>query len=202
MNPKLIRLLASQYRELQGLKTIADAAFPLGYGAFLSVARSEWDLLWAVPLAGALFWLRFAWLRERIEDFYESRCGRTDWRRRPVGHTFLFMQAVCLGVALMTWPAVVRVVFLIAMLAGLPIIVVARDAPYRLHWLLPALVGVAAAIVHGTLTSAAGAEAWEIRVSLVGGAAIAFAGVCDHLLLMRMLPGAPAQDAITANDET
>jgi hypothetical protein len=191
MNPRLIRVLASQNRELQGLKTIADAAFLLYFAALLTLARSGWDVALGFAIAAALGWVRFTWLRERIEDFYERRCGRTDWRPRPFGSAFVFLSWVCLGSgsSMMTWPPTVRVAVLLAALAGLPTVIVVRDAPYRLHWLLPALVGIAAAVVHGTLTSTEAAGIWEIRVLVLGAVATALAGVGDHLLLTQMLTG-------------
>ena len=53
VNPRLIRLVASQYRELQGLRTMAQAAVPMAFGAWLALARSWWLLWLAVPVAAA-----------------------------------------------------------------------------------------------------------------------------------------------------
>jgi hypothetical protein len=105
-NPALIRLVASQYRELQGLKTMADAMIPIAFGVLLRVARSPWDLLFVIPIAAAWAWFRVTWIRDRIEAFYDDRCGRIGWRPVPWTHTFLFMQAVSLGSTstLMAWP--------------------------------------------------------------------------------------------------
>ena len=68
-----------------------------------------------------------------------------------------------------------------------PALYVVRDAPYRLYWILPLLVGVAAAVQFATLTTAHQADAWFIRVAFAGGVAIAVAGFGDHLLLLRTL---------------
>ena len=70
----------------------------------------------------------------------------------------------------------------------------------RLHVLPPLLVGVGTAVQHATLTTAAQADAWFIRVAVAGGVATALAGLGDHLLLTRTLTGARREHAAT-NEE-
>ena len=186
LNPRLIRLVASQYRELQGLRTMAQAAVPMAFGAWLALAQSWWHLLLAVPVAVAWGWLYVTWINERIDDFYDSRCGRVGWRSLPLSHTFLFM-SLAQGSALMSWHFA-GAAFLLANFTLYPAFAVVRDAPYRLYWIVPLLVGVVAGVQFAALTTASQAEAWMIRVALTGGVAIAIAGLGDHLLLMRTLP--------------
>ena len=59
-DPRLIRIVTSQYQELQGLKTILNAALPLAYAALMTLADSTWHVLVALPLVLAGFWFRFA----------------------------------------------------------------------------------------------------------------------------------------------
>ncbi len=202
VNPRLIRLMASQYREMQGLATMADAMIPIAIAGLVVVARSWWDLLLAVPVAAVWAWLRLTWIRDRFDDFYDSRCGRVGWRPLPLSHTFLFTQALALGpgTILLSWPPLARGAYLLLMFTLYPTMAVVRDAPYRLYWILPLLVGVGAAVQHATLTTAAQADAWFIRVAVAGGVAIALAGLGDHLLLTRTLTGARREHAATKEE--
>ena len=115
MNPQLIRLLASQYRDLQGPRTIVDTVFPLAYAAFLVVARSDWDILPALAIAGVWLWFR-ADLGERPHrsSSMTSRSGRVRSRGRALPYALLFVQFVALGTGhtVMSWPPVLRAALL------------------------------------------------------------------------------------------
>jgi hypothetical protein len=204
MNPRLIRLVASQYRELRGLATMTDAMIPLAFAALFVVLRSGWHAVAVVALAiliaGVWAWFRVTWISVHIEAFYDVRCGRTGWRPAPFGHISLFMLGATMGTGgtLMAWPPVARAAFVMAYLAAYPLFAVIRDAPYRLYWILPLAVGLAAAVECATLTSVAQAELWTIRVLIAGGVSTALAGLGDHVLLTRTLTGARTdRDAVS-----
>jgi hypothetical protein len=203
MNPRLIRLVASRYRELRGLATMTDAMVPLAFAALLAVLRSEWHVvpvvILAVLIAGVWAWFRVTWISEHIEVFYDVRCGRTGWRPAPFGHISLFMwgaTTMAMGGTLMSWPPVARAAVVMWYLAVYPMFAVFRDTPYRLHWIVPLTVGVAAGVEYATLTSTGQAEAWTIRVLIAGGVSTALAGLGDHLLLTRTLSSTSHQRAV------
>ncbi len=197
-HPGLIRLVASRYRDLQGLLTVADAALLLMPGATLYLHRLGWvGSPWLYGCLGcyaAYGWARFTVIQRRIDAYYANRCGRVELR---LGRPFMFplyMQGT-LGAAILVdvgLPAPLRVALVLLLLAGLPGRIVVRDWPYRVHWLMPFATGVVLAVLFAAVTTKAQAKAWLPGAALACGTSLALAGLLDHALLIKTLHAPPS----------
>jgi hypothetical protein len=198
-NPALIRLVASRYRDLQGLSTVADAAVLLILAAGAYLHRSGWldtSSLVAVFIAicAAYFCVRFTRVRRWIDAYYANRCGRV---HHSLGRPFpfaMYFQGLLLPQMLrdMGLPVPVGTAFALLLLAGLPGHIVVRDWPYRAHWLLPVAAGVVVAAMFAGVTTHAQAQAWLFPSCFACGASMAFAGLLDHTLLLKTLHPKPS----------
>jgi hypothetical protein len=202
-NPALIRLVTAHYHDMQGLRTMADAALPFGMGLLLSIGmyaseltHSLWALLVAFIPLGWWIWARHTWVRRRIDAFYADRCGRVGGFVSYVDHVGAFTMAVIslpllVQVAAPLW---LRVAIVLPFLVVPPLWTVVRDSPHRTYWFLPALVGFIAALRLVDARSYDQAVMWQMWVSVAGGLAIACAGALDHRVLLQTLhaAGGPA----------
>jgi hypothetical protein len=206
-NPGLIRLVASRYAQLQGLFTMLDAVWPIYWGVMMLAGRhfeqadvSDW---WALPLSLPLLVFMVAqwrWLRPRVRAYYSSRFGRVkgQWTATPItGATWTFQG--CMFGALLADAHTPWLTITVAMLffSARPAWILSRDWPYRWHW-LPLLVAGMGAAWYMSLMSSYGFALRHVGPwALAVGAAEAFAGLGDHLLLTRTLRGpgeSPAAD--------
>ena len=88
-------------------------------------------------------------------------------------------------------PATAQALVLI-LIAARPAWIAMRDFPFRAHWLVVAIVGMLLATQLPLTRSSI--FAWQMRVFFEVGLAWAFAGLCDHLILVRTLAGSPRED--------
>jgi hypothetical protein len=190
-NPALIRLVASRYRDLQGLSTVADAALLLLSGAGIYLAHAGWREWgwWFLILMSVYVWARMTWIRRWIDAYYASRCGRVRW---SLGFPFafpLYLQGLLLAPILLDLrvPTQVRVAFVLLLLGGLPARIVSRDWPYRAHWLLPCAAGVVVAAMFAAVNTRQQATAWLPLAFFACGGSLAFSGLLDHALLVKTL---------------
>jgi hypothetical protein len=197
-DPALIRLVTARYYEMQGLTTIADATIPFCWGASMMIGvygsemtDSLWPLLVVVIPIGLWMWAKRTGIRRRIEAFYAERCGRVAGFVTLTYMSDFFSLAVIIPPALVQLgaPPWVCIVTVLPLLVVQPLWTVVRDSPYRLHWLLPAIVGFVAALRLIDVRSFDQAFKWQLWVGVAGGLATACAGVLDHRLLLQTLHG-------------
>ena len=194
-SPRLIRLVARRYRELQGLVTISDAMFPLLLGAGLFIFHSDTAVLWYGAGIVVCFLFSLVWLRRRIHAYYTERFGRTGGAAYPM--CVVMLQGLTAGSMLtdIHVSAAARVPIVFLLLGGWPAWIAARDWPYRWHWSIPVVVAAAAAFPLSSRPVDGGqfvmATCW-----VAAGGALAIAGALDHRLLVRTLrPGQEEHEA-------
>jgi hypothetical protein len=193
----LVRLVASRYRELQGLRTIADGGALIVMGAGLyamwmypRTATGAYFALFVFALCGyGWFWWKWTRNRGEIDAFYSSQCGRIpvkSWGPPVVITTWLALECgpICLDLGIAKW---VSVAVFAVLLAARPAWYVIRDWPYRILWLLPASAGVFAAASFASVVNREQASLWWGEFSLVIGASMLVAGWFDHRRLMKTL---------------
>ena len=201
-DPALIRLVTGRYYEMQGLSIVADAVMPIHFGLvfaffYLGASESLWLLIamLAIPMVCWL-WARWTWIRRRIETFYAERCGRVT-AVIGVDYDDFFRQAISLPLLLSLGTPAWAIAFVaFALLSIYPLWIVRRDWPYRTYWLLPAAVGIVASLMMTVVRTKDEAFAWRGLVLLVGGTAMATAGMLDHRLLLRTLRPAAQPEAL------
>ena len=191
-NPRLIRLVAARYPQMQGLRTMVDALWPLFFAALLYVAKDEWHAAVFGALFAVYLWYRFRRMPRRLDDYYAQRFGRTG--------DFLFPENLGLWFGMMInfneplrdlfrAPDYLRVGVLMVGLCTYPLVIVVRDAPYRLYWLAVVFAGFAAAIQIPWVPIGEGRYLWVRESHLAIGLALLAAGALDHLLLAHTLRG-------------
>jgi hypothetical protein len=205
-NQKLIRLVASRYRELQGLKTAGDGSTLLLFGVALRGAQAAdraniaHSYLFATAVV-LMLTLIGAWLflRRRLDRYYDFRFGRVGARTFVYPYALLFL--ICTGWMAM-WcdiPGPIWVTAPLAHVASIPLIAgpgmaAKRGAPYRLPWVLVAMAALVAAL-QLPLGDASARLIWRMHSLVYGGGTLVVAGLCDHLLLVRTLKPTPNSDA-------
>ena len=210
-NPKLIRLVASSYRELKGLKTAGDGGVLLLCGVALRGALAadranvsdSYAFATAVVLMLTLIggWL---FLRRRLDRYYDLRLGRVGSRTFVYPYALLFLicsgwMAMWCGVPGPTW-----VTAPLAHVASIPLIVwpgmtAKRGAPYRLPWVLVAM-GALVAALQLPLGDESARLIWRIHSLLYAGGTLVVAGLCDHLVLVRTLKPTSESEAASGRD--
>jgi hypothetical protein len=209
-NPRLIRLVAARYGQLHGLFTALDAVWPLYWGVtmlscswFERADVSDW---WVVPLSVPLFVfmvLQWRWLRPRLKAYYTSRFGRVKGQGASTslaGANWTFhgcMFGALLADARTPW---LTVTVTVLCFSARPAWIVCRDWPYRWHWLPLCLAGVGSAWSMSLMPSYGVALRHIGPLALAIGGAQAFAGLGDHLLLVRTLHGPLAEDVVTSQE--
>jgi len=206
LNPRLIKLVASRYRELQGLKTAGDGGALLLVGVALRGALAadranipdSYAFATAVVLMLALIggWI---FLRRRLSRYYDLRFGRVGPRTFAYPYALLFL--ICTGWMAM-WCDITGPIWVTAPLAhvaSIPLIVAPgvmakRGAPYRLPWALVAMAALVAAL-QLPLGDASAKLIWRMHSFLYGGGALVVAGLSDHRLLVRTLKPASESEA-------
>jgi hypothetical protein len=203
--PALIRLVTGRYYEMQGLTTLADAVLPIHFGLvyafFYSGASESLWLLVTLLLIPMVYWLwaRYTWVRRRIDAFYNERCGRVTAVIGLEYNGFFIQATMALPVLIPAGtPSWALALVALGLLSIHPLWIVRRDWPYRTHWLLPAAVGVVAALMMFGVRTKEEAFAWQMRLLLAGGASLAVVGMLDHRLLVRTLR--PAADPLAAEE--
>ena len=193
-DPRLIRLVAARYRELQGLVTVFDVLLPLYVGTALALPHDPALVLGIVFLAFTA--VSLAWLRPRIQRAYASRFGRAEGGYRYVNGAIIYL-GLTLGPGLEgTVPPWVRVAVIVLMLGARPVRIVIRDWPFRLHWLPSVAVAAMAALQLGLGSSHdATFQPQQAGWFLAAGAALGMACLFDHALLARTLGGVTPSEA-------
>jgi hypothetical protein len=210
LDPDLIRLVASRYGQLQGLFTVLDAAWPTYWGVMMLAGRyferadvSDW---WAVPLSLPLLIfmvLQWRWLRPRAKAFYVSRFGRVKGTAASTSFPgATWTSQGCMFGALLADARTPWLTITVALLAfsARPAWIVRRDWPHRWHWLPLLAAGIATAWSMSLMPSYGAALRHIGPWALAVGGAEAFAGLGDHLLLVRTLHGRPAKDAASSEE--
>jgi hypothetical protein len=196
-NPALIRLVAARYRELQGLRTVGDAGFLLlnaaGFWFIMWTERESFALVFGAALSVYLWW--YFWrLRTQLDQYYAARFGRVgpQFYYWPV---FLWMMQGPMAAPILSdmgAPATIAKALVLMLIAARPAWIAIRDFPFRAHWLVVAIVGILLAAQLPATRPAI--FVWQMRVFFEVGLAWAFAGLCDHLILVRTLVGSPRED--------
>jgi len=192
-DPRLIRLVAARYHQMQGLTRMADAFVPLYVAAAYYVMLDDW---WQAGLflAGMILymWSRHTWMRRRINAYYSGRFGRTGWIETRENLGFWFFMAIGFNDSLRDMfqaPVYVRIAFMLAALCAYPLWIAVRDFPFRLHWLAVFVAGFAAAIRIPFVPVGQGGDLWVRDSNVAIGLALLAAGALDHLLLTYALGG-------------
>jgi hypothetical protein len=197
---------------MQGLKTAGDGSVLLMVGVAMRGAQAadranssdSYALATVVVLMLSLIggWL---FLRRRLDRYYDLRFGRV----RPKTFVYPYALLFCISTGWMEmWcgiPGPTWVTAPLAHVASIPLIVwpgltAKRGAPYRLPWVLVAMAGLVAAL-QLPVGDASAKLIWRMDSLLYGGGMLVVAGLCDHLLLLRALPGAFRLKAETTESE-
>jgi hypothetical protein len=200
LSPRLIRLATSRYPELQGLLTIADAVFPLYMGVMMVMTRwmeqsdvsDWWALVLGLPL---LLWvvLLFCYVRPRVLAYYAARFGRVHGRPSAVVGPWRYQGLITgalLADAHRPWLTAITAM---ALLGAWPAWIAWRDWPYRWHWLPSAVIASIVAADMSRMPSYHVALQHSALWAFAVGAVSVFAGLGDHLLLIRTLRPVPHQ---------
>jgi len=213
-NAALIRLVTARYREMQGLRTIADAALPFSMGLLLMIAMyasalvdSEGPIFVALVPIVIWVWAKHTWISRRIEVFYAERCGRVGGvlgLSAGITYESAFVQAVVFLPILIQFglPLWARIAIVLPLLTAHPLWTVVRDSPYRMHWLLPGVLGLVATFRLVDVRTSDQAFWWQMWVSIAGGLAIACAGALDHRLLLQTLHVAASTRSARASESS
>jgi len=192
-----IALVASRFREMQGLLTFPAAVWPIYIGVvFVLAGRVEaskadvpdWVFFVAAgvsPVACAIAYAR--WLRPRIVAYYESRFGRVKARHLFFGTTWI--QQGVLAVALLAdahRPWLIAAACLL-MIGAWPAWIIVRDWPYRWHWLPLLVVALLMARAMSGMPSSGAALRHMGPWCIVLGLGMACGSAGDHLTLVRAL---------------
>ena len=199
----LVRLVTRRHRELQGLRTVADAGGMILMGAGLS-SRTPTALAFIVEVVAlsAYGWFWFKWTRLTIGAYYVSHVGRVAVRGWGPPVTVTTLMALQLGAILIDlrvarWAS--AALFAVTLVAR-PAWYVVRDWPYRIHWLLPtAATGVATASF-AKVVNHEDATLWWGEFALSIGTALLIAGWFDHRLLLKTM--APRESTAHAGNDT
>jgi len=206
VNPRLIRIVAARYHEMQGLRMAGDASLMMLLGAGLRVVIATDSSRPALAVGAVLVVFAYVWLRRfrpRLEPYYATRFGRVGSPRRVHGPGYPMMFVAGTGwvnafgtmplygtlwviAPLALWPVV--------LLAGYPGWIARRDVPVRWHWAVVAIVTIVLGLRYPFHAPDTLHSLWRAHSLLYGGAAIAFAGLCDHAVLLRVLRGARADE--------
>lgn len=205
----LVRLVASRYRESQGLRTIADAGvlIVMGVGFYASTLNpptptGPYLAVFVLGLCG-YGWFWWKWTRHKgvVDAFYSSRCGRV--AVKSGGPPVLLTTYLALGFGpilvdmhVARWASVP--VFAV-LLAARPAWYVVRDWPYRIPWVLPATAGVLAAMSFAAVVNHKQAIRWNGAFALVIGASMFVPGWFDHRLLLKPLRPSEAMADATSD---
>jgi hypothetical protein len=197
----LIRLVAGRYQQMQGLRTVADGVFLL-----LMPVLFHWGPMgptspgWVV--SGMIGFLTLSVpVRQLIGRHYDRRFGRAGATAPGPRHeqavTAFFVcyavGAIVMEIGLVPW---MRALVVIAALTAGPALVVYRDWPYRAHWALPLMAGVAAGVLFAGVTSLSQLADWCALVWRIAGVTVIGAGFLDHALLVKALKLNPLGDAV------
>ena len=79
-----------------------------------------------------------------------------------------------------------RSIATVALAAG-PLLVVCRDWPHRIHWLLPLMAAIAGSVMLAGVEGLPAIANWCVFVWRAGGLALIAAGLLDHALLARFM---------------
>jgi len=199
-DPRLIRLVAARYRQMQGLATMADAFWLLLTAAGFFLISEEWHALPFGVVLAVYLWSRMTWMKRRIQRHYAERFGRTgspDFRQN-LG--LMFNMVIAYNQILRDLfhaPDPVRVSMMAAGLCGYPLWIGIRDFSYRSHWLLLVVAGLGVSIQIPWVPPGSDAGfAWARDANLAVGLALFVVGALDHQLLVRALGGRARADAM------
>lgn len=199
MNPRLIRLVAARYYEMQGLRTAGDASLMMIAGAGMRLIIGTESYRAAAAVAVLMLVCLYAWLRRVrpwLEPYYATHFGRVGSPRRVhgLGYPMMFMIGTGWVNAIGTMPLygtlwVIGPLALwpIVLLAGYPGWIARRDFPIRWHWAVVAIASIVLGLRYPFRAPDPLHGLWRADSILCGGAAIAFAGLCDHAVLVRVL---------------
>jgi hypothetical protein len=185
----LVRLVATRYRHLQGLRRVVDAISLLFIWALLQigpVARES-----APYLLASLVWVGLTmWSAGRVVRYYRERFGRIEgdgmtWDETPAGRADPVYRLLLVWTAMLMGGAFGVVLPLLTLYACR---VTWRDWPYRAYWLLLVLEGTAFSLAFVSLDSAAQFREWQWRFVWTAAPVLSLVGLLDHRLLLRAMP--------------
>jgi hypothetical protein len=197
-DPRLIRLIARRYRELQGLGTLANAGWMLLLLVGLRCSTNRQVLAWFGAFALYAI-VSQTWLRRRIERYYVTRFGRAAERSSSTlgpgvdAGAWAFLP-VLLDSEFRLWAIAAAIT--IALIGG-PLWRVVRDWPQRWYWLFPVCVGAGLCLRFITVDTT-DRHAWTVFATAAGFVTVTAAGLLDHALLVRTLSRAAADEPIRA----
>lgn len=196
-DPRLIRLVAARYRQMQGLTTIAESAWPLLIAAGFFLIVEEWHALPFGAVLAVYIWARFTWMKRRIERHYAERFGRTGPPVFSNGLGLMLTQVIAFNQILRDLfhaPDYLRVALIATALCAYPVWIAIRDFSYRSYWLLLVIAGIGVSVQIPWVGPGSDASLmWARDANLAVGLALFAVGALDHLLLVRALGGGSHQ---------
>ena len=193
-DPELVRLVAARYLQMQGLRRMADALWPLLLAATFSAMTEYWHLIPSGVAMVFLLWGRLTWLKRWLERYYAERFGRVG-DPAAVYHEDLGLHlsmAISLNGPLRDLfhvPDYARVAVIMTALCAYPLWIAVRDFSYRSYWLLLVIAAIGVTVQIPWVPAGDTAYLWVRDANLAIGLGLLAVGALDHLLLVRALGG-------------
>ena len=183
MNPRLIRIVAAQFEDLQGLRVTAWIAWICVWTwTFQFLPRSEAIRVFLVVLNAVIY---VPFVREPLRRYYARRVGRVSGQHfPPVELRWAIWLIVAIPIAGGARPNAVLCLVWIAY----PIYLAWSGWPYRMQHLLT--VAVAAGVAVARLSSGPAEPVPDVQIArplLVLALTVAVTGLIDHLVLTRTM---------------
>ena len=200
-DPELVRLVAARYPQMQGLRRIADATWPLLLATALSATTEYWHL---IPFGVAmvfLMWSRWTWLNRWLHCHYAERFGRVGDPSALYLSDLGMASIMTIGANdtlrdVFHAPDYVRAAIIMTALCAYPLWIAVRDFSYRSYWLLLVIAGIAVSVQIPWVPKGDAHDIWVRDAYLAIGLGLLAVGALDHLLLVRALGGG-SSDGVT-----
>jgi hypothetical protein len=185
MNPRLIRVVVSQFEQMQGLRLVAAGVMLALFSWVESLAHTDpidrevRGLAMCIPIVFS------AWARPALRDYYARRFGRVVNGETAWGPELLFLTWIFAVFVLSSLPRAMAPLWMAW--AAYPAYVTWTGWPYRAQHVFTAAAGVYVASSHLSLAGLV-SESQVFRETWLLAAALIAAGLLDHLVLVRALP--------------
>ena len=190
MDVARVRLVASRYPEMQGLRTVVDGVSLLALWVIMQLGSPEGS---ARPLlfAGLLWVMGTMWAVRSVALYYRSQFGQAaregQWREdapESLGYAVYRLLLVSAALWLGGWFG-----FVLPLLTLRCAYVTWRDWPHRAHWLLLVIVGTAFSLAMLAVSHRLELLEWQWRFIWTAAPSLVVVGWLDHRALVESMRG-------------